>query len=422
MRIVPARDGGLCRVRLALGELSAAQARAVADAAAEFGSGVIEVTNRANLQLRGVSEASQEALIDCLLAAGLGPTTPGADDLRNLLLSPLAGLDAQAILDVEALARALLDQMQRDVRLRALSPKFSMLLDGGERLAMLDHPHDLWLAAVSPQRIAFGLAGCPPSRENDTPALAAVTPEHVPALVNAILHTFLDLASPEHPRMRDLLATRPVEDFMSSLQNRLEFALMQEDAIHAWRRQKADSRLRLGTHEQNAAGTMYIGAQPRLGRLDAHTLRALAHLAPRLRMTPWQGVMLLDVPSSQAASVQDHVAALDLATHADEPFARLIACAGSQGCAKGLADTKTDALQLAEHMPRQGDVHLSGCPRSCAASHPAGTTLLAVAPGRYDLYQSRTGEERAAGFGTLLAHHLTIQQAAQWLARSTTDA
>src|SRR5471032_733283 len=85
MRIVPARDGGLCRIRLALGELSAAQACVVADASAEFGSGVIEVTNRANLQLRGVREASQEALIDCLLAAGLGPTTPGADDLRNLM-------------------------------------------------------------------------------------------------------------------------------------------------------------------------------------------------------------------------------------------------------------------------------------------------------------------------------------------------
>jgi precorrin-3B synthase len=422
MRIVPARDGGLCRVRLALGELSAAQACVVADASAEFGSGVIEVTNRANLQLRGVSERSQEALIDCLLAAGLGPTTPGADDLRNLMLSPLAGLDAEAILNVEVLARELIGQTQRDVRLHALSPKFSMLFDGGERLAMLDHPHDLWLAAVSPQRIAFGLAGCPPSRENDAPALAAVAPDQMLALVDALLHTFLDLASPEHMRMRDLLAARSVDDFMSALSKRLDFALMQDHDIQAWRRNRTDSRLRFGTHEQNAAATMYIGAQPRLGRLDADTLRALAGLAPRLRMTPWQGVMLLDVPSDQAASVQDRVASLGLATHAAEPFARLIACAGSQGCAKGVADTKADALQLAESMPPHGDVHLSGCPRSCAASHPVGTTLLAVAPGRYDLYQRRADDLQAEGFGTLLAHHLTIQQAAEWLARSTTDA
>jgi precorrin-3B synthase len=421
MRIVPARDGGLCRVRLALGEVSAAQARVIANASAEFGSGVIEVTHRANLQLRGVSEASQQGLIDCLLAAALGPSTPGADDLRNLMLSPLAGIDTQAIFDVETLARTLLERIQSDVRLHALSPKFSMLLDGGERLAMLDHPHDLWLAALSPQRIAFGLAGCPPSNEHDTPALAAVTPDQVPALVSALLHTFLDLAGPEHMRMRDLLATRSADAFMSALQDRLDFALMHDPDLHAWRRERTDARLRFGTHGQHAT-TTYIGAQPRLGRLDADTLRALAQLAPRLRMTPWQGVMLLDVPSRLAASVQERVAALGLATRPDEPFARLIACAGSQGCAKGLADIKEDARQLAELMPLQGDIHLSGCTRSCAASHPVGTTLLAVAPGRYDLYQLRPGDPQAEGFGTLLAHHLTIQQAAQWLARSPTDA
>jgi precorrin-3B synthase len=175
-------------------------------------------------------------------------------------------------------------------------------------------------------------------------------------------------------------------------------------------------------HEQTTPATMVVGAQPRLGRLDADALRALSRLAPRLRMTPWQGVMLLDVPSGQAASVQASIAALGLATHVDEPFAHLIACAGSQGCAKGLADTKSDALQLAGLMPLQADVHLSGCARSCAASRPVDTTLLAVAPGRYDLYQRRADDPRAEGFGTLLAHHLTIQQAAQWLARSTIDA
>jgi precorrin-3B synthase len=421
MRIVPARDGGLCRIRLGGGELSAAQARAIADASTEFGSGVIEVTNRANLQLRGVREASHDDLIERLLATGLGPVTPGADDLRNLMLSPLAGLDPHAILNVEALARELMEGMQRNLRLHALSPKFSLLLDGGERLAMFEHPHDVWLAAISPEQIAFGLAGCPPSREHDAPPLAAVAPSQVPVLIDALLHTFLDLASPEHTRMRDLLAVHFVDDFTNTVQNRLDFALMRDRDVHAWRRAMNDSTLRFGVHAQQAAGTVYIGAQPRLGRLDAPTLRALAALAPRLRMTPWQGVMLADVPSVQAAATLECVAALGLVTGTHEPFAHLIACAGSQGCAKGFADTKADAQRLAELMPRQGEVHLSGCARSCAAAHAANTTLLAVAPGRYDLYQ-RTDDPKSEGFGVLVARHLTIEQAAQWLARSTIDA
>jgi precorrin-3B synthase len=96
MRIVPARDGGLCRIRLAWGELSAAQARVVAHASRTFGSGFIDVTNRANLQIRGIREDSQEELVSRLVDAGLGPVTPGSDDQRNVMSSPLAGLDSHA--------------------------------------------------------------------------------------------------------------------------------------------------------------------------------------------------------------------------------------------------------------------------------------------------------------------------------------
>jgi precorrin-3B synthase len=102
-------------------------------------------------------------------------------------------------------------------------------------------------------------------------------------------------------------------------------------------------------------------------------------------------------------------------------MARLIACAGSSGCAKSLADTKADALQLAERLPANVDVHLSGCARSCAAAHCAPYTLLAAAPGLYDLYR-RDGQP---GFGQCVAHQLTIAQAADMLdhlSRSDTDA
>jgi precorrin-3B synthase len=144
MRIVPARDGGLCRIRLTGGEMSAAQARVVADVAMTCGSGVIDATNRSNLQIRGVRPDAEDALISRLIEAGLGPATQDADDLRNLMVSPLAGLDPHAIVDVTPIARVLLEQMQHDARLRELSPKFAIMLDGGERLAMLDHPHDVW--------------------------------------------------------------------------------------------------------------------------------------------------------------------------------------------------------------------------------------------------------------------------------------
>lgn len=110
---------------------------------------------------------------------------------------------------------------------------------------------------------------------------------------------------------------------------------------------------------------------------------------------------------------------------ADQALSRLIACTGSNGCGKGLADTKGDALQLAALLQQQGhvpNVHLSGCSRSCAAAHTAPFTLLAVAPGHYDLYFRDAAQP---GFGALHARNLTIEAVAALLdarSRSSLDA
>ncbi|RMM07125.1 hypothetical protein APX70_04866 [Pseudomonas syringae pv. maculicola] len=98
--------------------------------------------------------------------------------------------------------------------------------------------------------------------------------------------------------------------------------------------------------------------------------------------------------------------AAGLICSAEQPLAQIVACTGSAGCAKGLADTKADALQLASGLAVSQAVHLSGCTRSCAAAHVAPVTLLAVAPGRYDLYFR---DATHSGFGVLRARDLTIE-------------
>ncbi|MGV2293037.1 precorrin-3B synthase [Trinickia sp. YCB016] len=449
-RIVTALDGGICRIKLPCGELSAEQAGALADAAEHYASGVIEVTNRANLQLRGVRSGEESALTQALIDAGLGPdgrseasrstdplsqsaTSLAADDVRNIMVSPTAGRDPQALIDTTPLAHEILERLRTDTRLHALSAKFALLLDGGERLAMLDHPHDIWLAAmpsadVEAPLFAFGLAGCPPiagngdaNRTANCTALAAVEPQHAVALVAALLHTFLDLAEPDMTRMRDLLDVRSVDELMRQVESHIDFPLLRGESIHAWRRAPADASVRLGAHRQRTEDLYHVGGQPPLGRLNADSLRGLAALARELgnatlRMTPWQSVLLPDVPSRHVTAAIERLTALGLACSPDDPLTRLIACTGSIGCAKGLADTKADALQLASSLPAGVEVHLSGCPRSCAAAHCAPHTLLAVAPGRYDLYQ-RDALPLQPGFGRCVARHMTIEEAAAHLRR-----
>jgi len=423
LRIVPALDGGICRIKLAGGLISAAQAGAVADAAERYAGGVIEATNRANLQIRGIG-GQQAALIAELLAAGLGPTTAGGDDVRNLMLSPSAGIDRQMLIDTRPLAEQILASLQGRERFHDLSAKFAVQLDGGEALAMLDHPHDLWLSALEREGqpwLAFGLAGCPRDK-----ALAAVPLAQGHALVVAVLELFLDQARPEQTRMRHLLAEHSVDNFLAQLAERLNAPLL---AIDGWQRASSSAQLHIGTYPQRENGRVYIGAVTPLGRLDPAMLRGVAQLAEAfgdasLRFTPWQSLLLPAIRREEAPEVTRRLQRLGLLCSPDQALAQLIACTGSSGCAKGLADTKGDALALAALLQRQGrhlSVHLSGCPRSCAAAHVAPATLLAVGPGRYDLYFRDAAQP---DFGALFARNLTIEAAGALLdarPRSNTD-
>ena len=416
LRIVQALDGGICRVKLAGGVLSSQQARAIAEAAERCASGVLELTNRSNLQIRGVLPGQQAELIERLLAADLGPSNPAADDVRNLLLSPAAGLDPQALLDTRPLAAALLDLLQTTPALHGLSAKFALQLDGGEALAMLEHPHDIWLSALpgSPARLAFGLAGCP----TDTP-LGGVDVEQAVPLVEQLLRLFIELAGNAHSRMRQLLSVIPAHQLLQQLQTRLPFTVQAPPTD--WQRKPVSPRAPMGIYPQQQNALCMVAAASRLGRIDAAQLNALADLAEHygdasLRLTPWQGLLLPNIPEHSADNLLHKLAVLDLLIDAQEPLSNLIACTGSAACAKGLADSKADALLLAKHLrasTARPQVHLSACPRSCAAAHTAPFTLLASSAGYYQLYQ-RTPQQ--PGFGQLLADAITIDEAGDWFA------
>ncbi|WP_085684986.1 MULTISPECIES: precorrin-3B synthase [unclassified Pseudomonas] len=419
LRIVQALDGGICRIKLDGGTITADQADAVADAADRYAGGVIEATNRANLQIRGIGEHSA-ALIESLLAAGLGPRTTAGDDVRNLMLSPAAGIDRQMRFDTRPLASQILETLQSHPRFHGLSAKFAVQLDGGEALAMLEHPHDLWLSAFEERGdtlLAFGLAGCPTDRP-----LAAVALADGHALVVAVLELFLDLARPEQTRMRHLLDECPVPVFLEKLAQRINLQIATD-----WQREAGSEGLHINIHPQQTAGLVYVGVAPALGRLDPDMLRGAAQLARTfgdgsLRFTPWQSLLLPNVREADAVRLIDALGRLNLLTQTEDPLSHLIACTGANGCGKGLADTKHDARLLAALLPHAMDVHLSGCPRSCAAAHRAAVTLLAVGPGHYDLYFR---DAALPGFGALHAHNLTIEAAATLLAarsRSPLDA
>jgi len=426
-RIVAARDGGICRIKLPLGRLSATKARAVADAAARFGNGIVEATNRANLQIRGIRAREETDLTHCLVEAGLGPTRPEADDIRNVMVSPTAGIDPLQEIDAVPIARDLLALIETGDACRALSPKFCVLVDGGESVAVVDHPHDIWLASMAGgTRMVLGFAGVPPREADDATPFVAVRPRHAVEAAAVSLSLFVEEAGcdPEVTRFRHLFARVSRAGFLDRLAERLPGLVERGAEVGAWRRRSPVRLGHVGVKQQRQKELAFIGAVPPLGRLSPGMLARLAEIAEEfgdggMRFTPWQSVIL---PSMRRERAESAVRALEqsgLTCDAGHPLASIVACSGLTGCARALSDTKADALALARALgPAAREsrlIHLSGCAKSCACAGVAEVTLVASAPGIYELFLKAAGE--GSRFGCAVAGDLSVARAAERLCK-----
>ena len=164
----------------------------------------------------------------------------------------------------------------------------------------------------------------------------------------------------------------------------------------------------LGIHPQQQSGFSYIGIVLPLGRLKSQQLRDLANLSQTfgrgtLRLTPWQNLLISDIPNSRICELEKSIASLGLHSSTTNLDSCLVACAGSTGCASAMTDTQSDALamvkDLAEKLQidRPINIHFSGCEKSCAQHSPIDITLVGIQirhgneiiPG-YDIYAGKT--------------------------------
>lgn len=414
-RIVPSHDGGICRIKLPFGRLTAQQLRALAKLAADHGSPEIEITNRANVQIRGVRDGADDALIAGLVEAGVAPKTSGADDVRNIMVSPVMGLDPNVVRDVSDLAARVLARLENETRYHVVSPKFSIQIDGGEDIAMLQHPNDIWLSAMADDRYAFGFAGVPGER-----VAGAIAGADAECALFALLDHFiskiggLNTKGDKITRMRHLL----VDETPAALAALLPCPVTNADD---WQREDAMPLGHIGARRQLDARFVF-GAVPPLGRVGQEMMLGLADLAEKfsagnIRLTPWQSVMLPNIDEDAVEDAATALEELDFIVRPDRTLAAMLTCAGSVGCKSGLADTKADARLLADEIDGWGSavfgIHLTGCAKSCAAPRPAPYTLLGLRPGHYDVFS--LSDTTKAGLGERLGHDVTIEQAARLL-------
>ena len=152
-----AKDGLLVRLRISGGVVPAAHLRALAQAGRAYGNGLFDLSARANLQMRGVRGESLPLLIETLDGLGLIDENAAAEAVRNVLVSPLAGLDGRD--DVSSAAKALEAALAANKDLHALPGKFGFLIDDGSGLSLGPVPADVrfdWTGGKQPFAIGIG--------------------------------------------------------------------------------------------------------------------------------------------------------------------------------------------------------------------------------------------------------------------------
>ena len=343
LRPMQSGDGLVTRIRPPLGRLLPQQAQAIAQASRTHGSGIIDLSARANLQLRGVTETSHPRLIDDLCAQGLIDPDIETESLRNLIVTPFRDAETNAL--ATTLTAAL-------TRMPHLPGKFGFALDTGPRPVLTDASVDIRVERATDGRLILRPDGHPLGQPVTDLAKDAVDMANWFVQSGGITNG--------RGRMAALIARGTVPPGCT---------LAPADPL---------ATPSPCLHPDGALVALAFG------QMRAETLQALAALGHELRPTPWR--MLLLVGATELPAIPG------LITDPTDPILRITACTGAPGCPQGLGDTRNLARDLALHLAPDQTLHISGCAKGCAHPSATKTTLTATGQG-YDLIRNGTAHD-----------------------------
>jgi ferredoxin-nitrite reductase len=437
-----AQDGILSRIRLPAGLITSTQCEALLQVVNQFGNGEIQITNRANLQIRTSQALPEEVLLD-FQDYGLASSTQSTDGLRNMMASPSAGIDAHAKINTIPLVKAWNFYLLQHPELAILSNKFSICFDGGEAIRVSDRPNDICLVAVEvDQEIYFDLHLGLGDRGDSPASVGVLIPQNqVLEVLAALTEVYREYTQQQleqktylrsrPPRLRELLHDWGVEKYLDIVEEKLRSPLppLKRGALDNLNNKnkvplfKGDAEGRgitplneaisshleresfqyLGIHSQKQSGLFYIGVVVPLGRLTSQQLAGLSNLAKQcgggaLRLTPWQNLLITDIAEADLEQVTQEILNLGLYISANHPYAAIAACSGFKGCKSAHTDTQSDAKKIATYLEsciqldQPINIHVSGCEKSCAQHHPSDIAVVGMGGTNTETYRVYVGD------------------------------
>jgi precorrin-3B synthase len=334
---------------------------ALCAAARRYGNGILEITARGSLQVRGLSAQSAPAFASTVAALNVAQTCD-----VPVISDPLSD-DRETLIDAAAIACDLRRAIDRAGFV--LAPKFSIALDGGGRLHLDALVADVRLRAIGPAqapRLHLALAG----DARTAAPLGAITPAAAVDVVVGLLGVIASRSG--MPRAADILRNEGVAPFRAVVEGHIETAPAPPS------RAAAEP---IGRHPLRGVAVA-LGVAPAFGQADAAALAQLARIAADhgarwVRTAPGRALLLSPLMEDAAAAFAGAADRLGFVTHAEDPRRRIDACAGRPACASGWIAARALAAEIAQKLPIPFDgIHVSGCAKGCA--HPAPATLTVV--------------------------------------------
>lgn len=383
----------MLRVRIDGGQLTTEQLRVIAGISQEFGRDTADLTDRQNVQLHWVEVESMPEIWRRLEAVGLGTTEACGDVPRVVLGSPVAGISAEELIDPTPQIDEITSRFIGDPTLSNLPRKFKSAITGHPNQDVVHEINDVAFVAVEHPELGIGYDLWVGGGLSTTPRLGErlgvfVSPDRVAEAWHGVAQIFRDYGYRRlrnKARLKFLLAEWGTEKFRQVLQDEyLGYALPDGPAAP----KPAAPGDHVGIHRQKD-GRFYVGATPIVGRVSGTTLARLAdlieeHGSTRLRTTPHQKVVILDIPEDRVDSL---VAGLDeLGLQARPSLIRrgTIACTGIEFCKLAIVETKVNATAAVKDLeerlagfdlPHPISLHVNGCPNSCARIQTADIGL-----------------------------------------------
>ena len=343
LRPMQSGDGLVVRVRPFGGRLEAAQVAGLAELAERYGNGLIDVTSRANLQIRGVSEQGHRRLLDGLALLRLLDPDTDIEARRNILVTPFwnSGDETQALAAEleEALADSTLD----------LPTKFGFAIDDGKSRVLAGDSADLRIERDRDGRLLVRADGARLGR--------SVARGEAVSTALALASWFISSGGAKGGRGRMAAHIAVGSVLPESLSGETEPAPVMAAS-------------RPGHYPHGAL----VGVA--FGQMLHTTLHQFSGCGHALRMTPWRMVL--------SEGKREMPSGAGLITEPYDPALRVIACSGAPRCREAHADTRALASALAPRIALDTRLHVSGCAKGCARSGASAVTLVATSAG-FDL-------------------------------------